>query len=185
MWFFPYSTWRKIGLWDSPALTTVGCEEWNVLVQFLWVSHTAVFWQSDISKGSASLPELYILYNTVLRISRFNLNFEKQPGTCFFIFFVRPGIIERKIGKVWHIRSIDPMSLLLSRLFISNYTEVKTILSWHSEFAELSLRWGATYPEISEKPLYCERKVVEKLIVIRRWRKLQMKKVICQKQHET
>lgn len=76
--------------------------------------------QSNISKGSAPLPELYILYDIVLRLSRFNLNFKKQAGTCFFIFFVRTGIIERKIGEVWHIRNIDPISLLLSRLLFSN-----------------------------------------------------------------
>lgn len=105
--------------------TTLLLPLWAVRIEMLWCSFSGYLTllssgQSNISKGPASLPELHILCDSVLRLSIFNLNFKKQPGTYFFMFFVRTGLIERKIGEVWHIRSIDPMSLLLSRLFFSN-----------------------------------------------------------------
>lgn len=46
------------------------------------------FGQSNTSKGSTSLPEPSILYRTVLRLSRINLNLKKQPGASFFFLYL-------------------------------------------------------------------------------------------------
>lgn len=124
MWLFPTPPYEGRLFCETTMLLPL----WTVRIEMLWCSfsgyHTllssyiSVKYKQRISISSRA--SYIILYDTVLRLPRFNLNFEKQPGTYFFIFFVRTGIIERKIGEVWHIRSIDPMSLLLSRLFFSN-----------------------------------------------------------------